>query len=158
MNPQHLKQLFARANEFKEGDLLVGGTHDEREREDARGLVAALSLGEIARTSLVEDGISEALARALAAGLAAEISHLTIAELRRILLSPQAAGWARHYRDGLSSEAVAAVVKVMTDDELSQVARAIFNPLAGGPVSIGSPAHFGSRIQPNSPGDDDEEI
>src|SRR5207248_837242 len=80
------------------------------------------------------------------------------AELRRILLSPQGAAWARHYRDGLSSASIAAVVKVMTDEELSTVARAIFNPLTNHSGSIGSPRHFGSRIQPNSPGDDEEEI
>src|ERR1041384_732245 len=46
----------------------------------------------------------------------------------------------------------------MTNDELSTVARAVFNPLAGDGIRIGSPQHFGSRIQPNSPGDDEEEI
>jgi ethanolamine ammonia-lyase large subunit len=158
MNPLHLKQLFVRANEFKEGDLLVGGTRDDRERDEARQMVAALGIGEIARTALVEDQMSDALARSLDSSLAAEVNHITIAELRRILLSPQGAAWARHYGDGLSSEAIAAVVKVMTNDELSMVACAIFNPLAGERIPIGSPQHFGSRIQPNSPGDDEEEI
>jgi ethanolamine ammonia-lyase large subunit len=158
MNPQQLKQLFVRANEFKEGDLLVGGTRDDRERNEARQRLAALRVGEIDRTALVEDQLSEALARALDLSLASEVNQITIAELRRILLSRQGAAWARRHRDGLSSEAIAAVVKIMTDAELSVAARAIFNPLAGGPVSIGSPAHFGSRIQPNSPGDDEEEI
>ena len=46
----------------------------------------------------------------------------------------------------------------MTDDELSSVARALFNPLDGAGVSIGASRHFGSRIQPNSPGDDEQEI
>jgi len=46
----------------------------------------------------------------------------------------------------------------MTDDELATVARALFNPLPGEGVTIGSATHFGSRIQPNSPGDDEEEI
>jgi ethanolamine ammonia-lyase large subunit len=158
MNPQPLKHLFVCANEFKEGDLLVGGTRDDHERDAARRMVAALRVGELARTTLVEDSLSDALSRSLDSSLAAEVSQITIAELRRILLSPAGAAWARHYRDGLSSEAIAAVVKVMTSDELSTVARAIFNPMAGGPVGIGSPAHFGSRIQPNSPGDDEEEI
>src|SRR5262249_7100955 len=50
------------------------------------------------------------------------------------------------------------VVKVMSNDEISKVSRGIFNPLPGAGVTIGSPGHFGSRIQPNSPGDDEEEI
>ncbi|HKP13850.1 MAG TPA: ethanolamine ammonia-lyase subunit EutB, partial [Blastocatellia bacterium] len=158
MNAQQLKQLFVCANEFKEGDLLVGGTRDERERGGARQALGGLTAGEITQTLLVEDQVSEALARSLDPRLSAEVSRITIAELRRTLLGPQGATWAHHYRDGLSSEAIAAAVKLMTDDELSAVARALFNPLAGGRLPIGGPRHFGSRIQPNSPGDDEEEI
>ncbi len=158
MNAQQLKQLFACANAFKEGDLLVGGTRDDRERDSARQTIAGLRVGEITQVLLVEDQVSEALARSLDPRLAAEVAHITIAELRRILLGPQCGVWARHYRDGLSSETIAATVKLMSDDELSTVARAIFNPLAGASLPIGGPRHFGSRIQPNSPGDDEEEI
>jgi ethanolamine ammonia-lyase large subunit len=46
----------------------------------------------------------------------------------------------------------------MTNDELSLVARTLFNPHDGTGVTIGSPHHLGSRIQPNSPGDSDDEI
>src|SRR5206468_6161076 len=59
---------------------------------------------------------------------------------------------------GLRSEAIAAVAKVMSDDELSVVARSLFNPLAAAGTAIGSAGHFGSRLQPNSPGDDEQEI
>src|SRR5689334_22242442 len=158
MNAQQLKHLFVCANAFKEGDLLVGGTRDDRERDGARQAIANLRVGEIAQVLLVEDQLSEALARSLDPRLAAEVAHVTIAELRRILLGPQCAAWARHYRDGLSSEVIAATVKLMTEDELSTAARTIFNPLAGAGLPIGGLSHFGSRIQPNSPGDDEEEI
>src|SRR5688572_32135344 len=50
------------ANEFKEGDLLVGGTRDESVRAAARASLGALRLGALAGTALVEDGVSEALA------------------------------------------------------------------------------------------------
>ena len=60
----------------------------------------------------------------------------------------------------------------MTDDELATVSARIFNSVAGSVVpvagslqasgqrgiTIGGPQHFGSRIQPNSAGDDEEEI
>lgn len=158
MNRHELLQLSVLANEFKEGDLLVGGTRDRRTREEARRSLAAVRIGGMAGIAFVEDGVSEALMRSLQPQLAAEISHLTVAEMRRILLSARGAEWVRRYRDGLSSETIAAVVKVMTNDELSTVARSLFNPLPGEGVQIGSPRHFGSRIQPNSPGDDEEEI
>src|SRR2546423_8382995 len=150
MNQQELAQIFVRANEFKEGDLLVGGTRDELERKEARQMLSRLRLKDITETGLVEDSLSDALARALDPQITTEISHLSVGEMKRIVLGPGGAGWAGHYRDGLSSEVIAAIAKVMTNEELSAVARAVFNPLPGEGVTIGSQSHFGSRIQPNS--------
>ncbi len=155
---QESLQLFVLANEFKEGDLLVGGTRDERVRLEARAVLGSLRLAEINQSVFLEDGVSEALARSRNLRLAADISHLTVGQLKTLLLSAGGAGWARRYRDGLSSEVIAAVVKVMTNDELSSLAQRLFNPLPGEGISLGSPRHLGSRIQPNSPGDDEEEI
>ena len=168
-----LRQAFVLANEFKEGDLLVGGADDARVRDEARRSLGALRLGEIVAGAFVDDTVTEALERSLNAPSLAEISTLTVAELKQILLSPAGAGWIRRYRSGLRSEAIAAVVKVMTGAELSIVARAIFNPArlkgsrSNGPegsgssdagTTVGSPRHFGSRIQPNSPRDDEDDI
>ena len=86
------------------------------------------------------------------------MAHLTVAELKRILLSPQGASWIEHHRNGLSSEAAAALVKIMTNEELGTLSCKLFKPLPGRGVAIGSQGHFGSRIQPNSPGDDETEI
>lgn len=155
---QELLRTFALANEFKEGDLGVGGTRDEALRASARAALGAVTLGELKATALVEDGVSEALDAAIDRGLAGEISKLTVGGLKAVLLGRGGAEWVRRYREGLSSEAVAAVVKLMTNEELSAVARVLFNPLPGEGVSVGSPGHFGSRLQPNSPGDDEEEI
>jgi ethanolamine ammonia-lyase large subunit len=158
MNRQELAQIFVLANEFKEGDLLVGGTRDEGQRKEARQALSTLRLGKISKTTLVDDGVSEALGRSLDSQLAAEIAHLRVGDLKTILLGPKGSAWVGHYRDGLSSEIIAAVVKLMTNEELSTVARALFNPLPGEGIQVGSLEHFGSRIQPNSPGDDEEEI
>jgi ethanolamine ammonia-lyase large subunit len=157
-NRKELLRTFALANEFKEGDLAVGGTRDVAVRASARAALGALELGRLTAVSLVEDGVSEALDAATDRRLAAEVASLTVAELKAVLLGRGGAEWVRRYRDGLSSEAVAAVVKLMSNEELSAVARALFNPLPGEGVSVGSPEHFGSRLQPNSPGDDEEEI
>src|SRR5215210_5532560 len=148
MNQQELTQILVRANEFKEGDLLVGGTLDELERKEARRMLSALRVGEITETPLVEDHLSEALTRSLNRQLTDELSHLTVGELKRVLLGAGVATFARRYRDGLASEVIAAVVKLMTDEELSVVAHSLFNPLAGEGITIGSFDHFGSRIPP----------
>ena len=153
-----LRRPFVLANEFKEGDLLVGGANDARLRHEARRSLDGLRLGEIVPAAFVEDGVTEALERSLNPDLLGELDGLTVAEVKQILLSPAAAGWIRHYRSALRSEGIAALVKVMSTGELSIVARTIFNPHPGEGTTIGSPQHFGSRLQPNSPGDDDNEI
>jgi len=159
---------FALANAFKEGDLPVGGTRDDRVRDEARRALLATRIGDIRRTVFVDDGVTAALDRGRDRSHDAELDALTVAGLRGVLLGRGGASWAAVHRHSLPSEAAAAVVKVMTDDELALVASTLFNPLpdarrAGRPtlpggVGIGSPGHFGSRIQPNSPGDDETEI
>jgi len=158
MAQDQLSQIFVLANEFKEGDLNVGGTRDDRIRREARDALAALSLGEIARAEFVEDQVTDALHRSLDPQLAGKVAHLTVAELKQILLTSQGASWIERHRNGVSSEAAAAVVKIMTNEELGALSCKLFNPLPGTGVAIGSPGHFGSRIQPNSPGDDETEV
>jgi ethanolamine ammonia-lyase large subunit len=163
-----LRLTFVLANAFKEGDRLVGGVDDAQVRDEARRSLGALRLGEIVSAAFVDDGVTEALERSLDAESLADVAGLTVAGLKQILLSPGGAEWIRRHRSGLRSEVIAAVVKVMTDGELSIVARGIFNPLpdarlkgsrSGEDVTtVGSPDHFGSRIQPNSPGDDEDDI
>jgi len=158
MYRNRLSEVFVLANDFKEGDLGVGGTRDDHVRREARGALAALSLGDIARADFVEDQVTEALHLSLDPQMAGEVAHLTVAEFKRILLSPQGASWIERHRNGVSSEAAAAVVKIMTNEELGALSCRLFNPLPGKGIAIGSPGHFGSRVQPNSPGDDETEI
>src|SRR5437867_920083 len=140
-----LTQTFTLANEFKEGDLLVGGTRDEQVRKEARESLASLQLGEIAKATFVEDQVTEVLAGPIDSELSNELSRLTVGEVKNMLLAPNGAAWARRYRDGLTSEAIAAVAKLMTNDELGSASRSLFNPLPGDGIAIGSRRHFGSR-------------
>jgi ethanolamine ammonia-lyase large subunit len=158
MNREQMITAFALANEFKEGDLAVGGTRDDAVRQDARRTVGALRISDISRNHFVADKLSEVLDRSLDKALQGEIASLTIDQVKQTLLGSGGAAWAERFRPGLSSEVIAAVAKIMTGDELGRVSRSIFNPLPGAGVAIGSPGHFGSRIQPNSPGDDSDEI
>ena len=152
-----MRDILLKAGEFKEGDLLVGGGRDEYVRKLARSDLENLQVRDF-RSALIPDKLTEALARSLQPELENEIAALSIKEVRQILVSSGAADWVRRYAGGLSSEAIAAVVKVMSNGQLSQVARALFHSLPGDRIAIGSPEHFGSRIQPNSPGDDEDEI
>ncbi|MGH8579326.1 MAG: ethanolamine ammonia-lyase subunit EutB [Gammaproteobacteria bacterium] len=161
MDRQTLLLTLVLANEFKEGDLALGGTPDEQTRADARGALAAINLGTLARSAIVEDSVSAALFRSVSP-LPINIARLTLGEVKRMLFAPDGVNWIEAHRVCLSSEVIAALVKLMSNAELSALARRLFNPLPhhgpNGTVAIGSPQHFGSRIQPNSPGDDEEEI
>jgi ethanolamine ammonia-lyase large subunit len=158
MEKKKLLEILLLASEFKEGDVLLGGTKDEVLRKAAREELSAVSVGEINRTVLIGDGVSYAFAKHRKRKLAAHIEHLTIGEVKQILIGNECARFASAYRDGFSSEAIAAIAKMMTDEELGAVARSIYNPLPGQGVTVGSRYHFGSRIQPNSAGDDLDEI
>jgi ethanolamine ammonia-lyase large subunit len=148
MDGSELRRILALANAFKEGDLVVGGTADDRLRDEARGRLLSTTLGHIHQISLIDDGVTAALRQSRDRRFDGELSALTIADMRSALLGGRAAAWASQYGSALASEAIAAVVKVMTDDELSIVARALCQ----------TPHRFGSRIQPNSAGDDEQEI
>ncbi|HKE84683.1 MAG TPA: ethanolamine ammonia-lyase subunit EutB [Vicinamibacterales bacterium] len=148
MDGQGLARVLALGSAFKEGDLAVGGTHDDRVRDEARRSLAATTIGDIHRSTLVDDGVSEALHRSRDHRVDDDLSRLTVGDVRKVLLSPRAAAWVHQYGRGLASETIAAVAKVLADDELSIVARALCE----------APQHFGSRIQPNSAGDDEHEI
>ena len=150
-----LRRLFTLANAFKEGDLPVGGTRDDTVRRDARQDLLHTRVADIRRAGVVDDGVSEALARTRDRSRDAELDSLTVGDLKNTLCDARGAAWAHAHRDALASEVIAALAKVMTDEELASVSRRLSNPL---PDGIGAPRHFGSRIQPNSPGDDDEEI
>ena len=158
MQTAGLARMMARANEFKEGDLQIGGTRDAVERAEAREALSGVRLEKLGPASLVEDEVSKALYSALDREIAGGLARLTVADLRAALLGPKGAAWAARHSPGLSSEAIAAAVKLMTNDELSALSLSLFNPFPGEGVAVGSRGHFGSRIQPNSPGDDEEEI
>src|SRR5262245_60505704 len=158
MDSRALRQIFTLANAFKEGDLAVGGTRDDRVREEARQALRAVTVGEIRQTAFLEDDVTTVLERSRDRRFDGDLDPLTVTQLKSVLLGPGAAVWAHRHRDALPSEAIAAAVKVMTSEELSLIARTVFNRHEGAGVTIGSPHHFGSRIQPNSPGDHDDEI
>ena len=158
MNEQELRQIFALGNAFKEGDLQVGGTTDDQVRADARRMLLATTLRDVRRSTLVSDGVTAALDQSRDRRFDHELDSLTVAQFKGALLESGAAAWAAKRSEAFPSEAIAAVVKVMTNEELSSVARVLFNPLNGPGVAIGSVNHLGSRIQPNSAGDDQQEI
>ena len=141
--------IFARANEFKEGDLLVGGTADDVIRKNAKVEITAMKIGDIAKLVFVEDSVSDALSRSINRLLLNEIASLAVGEVKAILTGTTGSPWVIRYSAALPSEVIAALVKTMSNEELSQVSRSIFNILpektSHGSVVVGSARHFGNR-------------
>src|SRR5215470_16080758 len=129
MNAGTLRQTLALASAFKEGDRSLVGAADDRVREDARRALLGTTVGDIHATALIDDRVTDHLQRSRDRRFDAEFCSLSIGRLREALLAPGAATWIRTYGPALSSEAIAAVVKVLTADELSAISRATFHPL-----------------------------
>src|SRR5262245_18345113 len=146
MDAGELRRCLALASAFKQGDLAVAGTEDDAVRAEARRALEEITVNEIQRTTFIDDGVTAALDRSRDASFDDGLGSLTIGHVKDILLRPGADAWTRKYRAAIKSEVIAAVVKVMSNDELSALARTLFNSLAGAGVVIGAPQHLGSRI------------
>src|SRR5688572_32956354 len=118
MESDALRRMLTLASAFKEGDRAVGGSADAAVRRDARAALLDCTLGDIHRTTLVDDGVSDALARARDRSRDAELDGWTVARVRDALLAASGAAWAAACGGSLGSEAIAALAKVMTRAEL----------------------------------------
>src|SRR5690349_1871901 len=121
MDAGNLRQTLALASAFKEGDRSVVGAADDRVREEARRALLATTVGDINAAVLIEDRVSEELARSRDRRYDDEFRFLTIGRVREALLGPGADEWVRTYGPAFGSEAIAAVAKVLTDEELSRI-------------------------------------
>lgn len=161
MNHHQFRQAFAFADEPNINNL-TGGQENSRAGNETGRSLADLRLGEIARSVNTEDELSQILSRSTHHLLSRELASLTVATIKRFLLSNSAIAWFQKYRYGLSSEAIAAIVKTMTDEELAVIADRFFSPVttyqSDNETVAGSARHLSSRLQANSPQDDEQEI
>lgn len=144
------------ANAFKEGDVIVGvAAHDETHRQLARTLLSNTRLYEIDANPIFSDDLHRAIIASVDPQIAATVRGWTLGQLRDYLLQKDEAD-IKSIMPGLSSDVIGCVVKLMADNELTEVAAKIFNPLSD--TNIGAPGYLGARIQPNSPTDNIDDI
>ncbi len=150
------KRLLGFANEFKEGDEIVGvAALDQASRIEARKLLANTRIRDIDRHPVFRDDLYELIMKCLDPGAGERSKEMTLGELKTFLLErkePAIKDLAR----GLSSDVIACVVKLMTNEELIRVGSKVFHPLPGS--QLGAKGYLGARIQPNSPTDHVEDI
>ena len=150
------QQLVGAANDFKEGDQILGvAAADEALRSQARQLLSNTRLGDILQHPLFEDGLYSRLIDHLAADSVQRTSSMTVGELKNLLLTKDASD-IQPILDGLCSDVIGCVVKIMSNEELIAVGRKLFHPLPGS--NIGAQGYMGARIQPNSPTDHPDDV
>ena len=150
------RRVLGAANEYKEGDEILGvSARTPAERQLARRLLEQTTLEQIDSHRPFEDKMHSVLGSAQAKTQTQEIQTWKLVELKAFLLE-QSEQEIHAIRLGLSSDSIACVVKLMSNQELIEVGRKVFNPLPG--TQLGSQGYMGARIQPNSPTDHPDDI
>ena len=153
-----LRTLLARASPPRSGDDLAGvSARTAEERVAARLCLAEVPLRRFLEEPLVPyelDEVTRLILDTHDAAAFAPVASLTVGELRDWLLGPQARAEALSaLAPGLTPEMVAAVSKLMRQQDLIAVARRcrVVTRFRG---TIGLPGRLSARLQPNHPTDD----
>ena len=148
-------RVLGHANEFKEGDQIVGvAAPDETARSTARTLLSNTKLTDIdANPPLVDELYT--LIRRTAQTARPDLSSMTLGQLKTALLAWSEAE-IHAVKGSLSSDCIACVVKLLSNEELIAIGSKVFNTLPNS--KIGSKGYLGARLQPNSPTDNLDDI
>ena len=153
-----LKTLLARASPARSGDALAGiAARSGAERVAARMALADLPLAAFLTEAVVpyeEDDVTRLIVDHHDRAAFAPVAHLTVGAFREWLLSGHAdADALAQLAPGLTPEMVAAVSKLMRNQDLVQVARRC-RVVTRFRCTIGLPGRLSVRLQPNHPTDD----
>lgn len=155
-----VKDVLAKANEKKSGDVLAGiAASSTAERIAAKIVLSDMTLKDIRNNPVVpyeKDEVTRVIQDSLDGETYDEIKHMTVGELREfILMSDEYC--IKNIRNGLTSEMISAVTKLMSNMDLVYAARKICNTACCN-TKIGEKGTLSSRLQPNHPSDDTEGI
>ncbi|MDB5878098.1 MAG: ethanolamine ammonia-lyase, partial [Variovorax sp.] len=153
-----LKQVMAVASPARSGDYLAEiGAATSQQRMAARHVLADTPLKQFLTEALIpyeSDNITRLIIDSHDAAAFAPVSHLTVGDFRNWLLSAQATTAAlTALAPGLTPEMVAAVSKLMRNQDLIAVAKKC-SVVTRFRNTIGLPGHMAVRLQPNHPTDD----
>lgn len=157
-----IKEVLAKANEVKSGDVLAGiSAENAQERVAAKHILSQLTLEDLRSNPVVpleEDEVSRIIDGDINETIYRDIKNWSVAELREFILNTDTTGAdiARISR-GLNGEMAAAVAKLMSNLDLILGASKI-SVTAHCNTTIGLPGTLAARLQPNHPTDDTEGI
>lgn len=153
-----LKTLLAKASPYRSGDVLAGvAAESPVERTAARMALAELPLVRFLEEPIIpgeEDEVTRLILESHDARAFAAVAHLTVGDFRDWLLGEAAdEATLTAIRPGLTPEMVAAVSKLMRNQDLISVARRC-RVVTRFRNTIGLPGTLAMRLQPNHPADD----
>lgn len=152
-----VKEVLAKANEPKSGDVLAGiAAENARERVAAKQVLSEMTLENLRNNPVVPleyDEVSRVIDGDINEQIYKTIKNWSVAELREYILKTETTDADIHRLSrGLSSEMIAAAAKLMSNLDLILGANKIKN-LAHCNTTIGQAGTLASRLQPNHPTD-----
>ena len=157
-----LKTLLARASPYRSGDVLAGlAAKSYEERVAAQMILADVPIKTFVNDAVIpyeSDEVTRIILDTHDASAFALISHLTVGELRDWLLSENAdTGTLQQLAEGFTPEMIAAVSKLMRNQDLINVAQRC-EVITKFRNTIGLRGRLSARLQPNHPTDDPKGI
>ena len=150
------QQVIGAANAFKEGDEAIGvGAKDEATRQNARALLANTKIKDLYDHPLLVDSVQKLVWSTTDQAQYAKVKEWTMGQLKEFLLTKSEAE-IKGVMNGLTSDTIGCVPKLMTNEELIAVGKKIFNIIPG--TKLGAKGYMGARIQPNSPTDHPDDV
>lgn len=152
-----VKEVLAKANELKSGDVLAGiAAENATERIAAKHVLSELTLEDLRQNPVVpleKDEVSRVIDADINEPIYNTIKNWSVAELREYILQTETTGAdINRLSRGLTSEMVAAAAKLMSNLDLILGAAKIKNR-AHCNTTIGQVGTLASRLQPNHPTD-----
>ncbi len=157
-----VKEVLAKANEEKSGDILAGvAAQSGTERIAAKEVLSNLLVSDVRNNPVVayeQDDVTRIIQDAVNEPIYDKIKNWTMAELREYILSHNTTERdIRHISRGLTSEVVAGVCKLMSNLDLIYAASKI-RVTAHCNTTIGARGTLSTRLQPNHTTDNVEGI
>ncbi len=148
-----VKEVLAKANELKSGDVLAGvAANSITEMVAAKEVLSNLTLGDLRNNPVVDydiDEVTRIIQDDVNSKIYEEIKNWTVEEFREWLLDSETTGVdIRRISRGLTSEMVAGVTKLMSNMDLISAAKKI-KVTAHCNTTIGEEGTFSARLQPN---------
>lgn len=150
------RRLLGMANDWKEGDAIVGvAAAKDSERILARSLLVNTTLEQIDAHPPFQDKTWELIQSDIAPQSKNITNSWTLGQFKTFLLErPDSDIYP--ILPSLSSDSIACVVKLLSNEELIAIGKKLFFRLPGS--QIGAKGYMGARIQPNSPTDNPDDI